>query len=309
MRIAVIDLGTNTFNLLVAESGRGRHIEVLYRNEIGVKIGQGGINRKIITEGAFQRGMAAVTRQMETARQYHPDKIVVVATSGIRSADNGSAFIEKVHQDLNVPVEVVSGHQEAGLIYRGVRQSVNLGEQPALIIDIGGGSNECIIASEHHILWKQSFDIGMARVLEKFQPSDPITQAEIEKIRDYYHHGLADLRWAYHQYQPGMFVGCAGTFESIRSVLSAEGLLDHDLADQPCIKIPHRHFLQLHHKLIRSTSEERQNIKGLELFRVDMIVLASIFVNFIMEKFGFEQFVQSSYAIKEGVADRDLNGE
>jgi len=307
MRIAVIDLGTNTFNLLVADGEPASRLSVIYRNEVGVKIGQGGILKKTITPQAFRRGLKAMGEQIEKARTFEPDKILVVATSGVRSAENGSVFIDRIAQDFNLPVEVITGNREATLIYRGVRQSVDLGSHPALIVDIGGGSNECILANGKQILWKQSFDIGMARVLERFHPSSPITPKEIKDIRRYYDDALQPLTRQIAKYPPQKLVGCAGTFESVRSILTSEGFSSSTPQDQPYFQVPYREFARLHHRLLNSTTQEREKIRGLELFRVDMIVLASIFVNFIMEKYGFDRLVQSDYSIKEGVADELLN--
>jgi exopolyphosphatase/guanosine-5'-triphosphate,3'-diphosphate pyrophosphatase len=307
MRIAVIDLGTNTFNLLVAEKNSPAGFAVVYRNEVGVKIGQGGILRKTITAEAFDRGLQAVEGQMEKARSYHPDKVLVVATSGVRSAENGRLFIGRIEKDFGVDVEVVTGDREATLIYRGVRQSVRLATQPSLIVDIGGGSNECILAGKKGILWKESFDIGMARILERFQPSSPITGKQASDILQYYEESLQPLTQQVETHQPGQLIGCAGTFESVRSILTEEGILPADEKDQPHLEIPYNEFAKLHQRLLQSTTQERQKIRGLELFRVDMIVLASLFVNFIMEKYGFDRLIQSNYSIKEGVADEYLN--
>lgn len=307
MRIAVIDLGTNTFNLLIAERNSSAGFAVLYRNEVGVKIGQGGILRKTITPAAFDRGLNALENQMEKARSYHPEKILVVATSGVRSAENGTLFIQRIEKDFGVEVEVVTGDREATLIYRGVRQSVELDGRPSLIVDIGGGSNECILAGKNGILWKESFDIGMARILERFQPSNPITREQVNDILQYYEESLQPLTQQVEKHQPGQLIGCAGTFESVRSILTHQGILPSGEKDQPHQEIPYSEFARLHQRLLQSTTQERQNIRGLELFRVDMIVLASLFVNFIMEKYGFDKLIQSNYSIKEGVADEYLN--
>ena len=307
MRIAVIDLGTNTFNLLVARRREPLGLSVIYRNEVGVKIGQGGILKKTITPKAFQRGLEAMAGQVEKARSFDPQKILVVATSGVRSAENGLLFIERIRKDFDVEVEVITGEREATLIYRGVRQSVDLGAQPSLIVDIGGGSNECILATREQILWKRSFDIGMARVLERFHPSSPITSRQIQDIRQYYDEALLPLTQQVRDDPPQKLVGCAGTFESVRSILTSEGFGASTPEDQPCFEIPYDEFARLHDRLLKSTTQEREQMRGLELFRVDMIVLASIFVNFIMEKYGFSRLVQSDYSIKEGVADEFLN--
>ena len=307
MTIAVIDLGTNTFNLLIAEADENRQLHVRHRNEIGIKLGEGGINKKIITPEAYRRGMEGVRTQLQKAREWNPDKTLVVATSGIRSSENGKQFIEQIREEFNLEVKVITGDQEAMLIYRGVRQAIPLDERPVMIVDIGGGSIEFILANQQQVCWKKSLDIGMARILERFSPSDPITPEEIRQVEEYFKEKLQPFYEPVKKYQPVKFVGCAGTFETVRSILTAEGGMEKPSDDQPWFEIPYHLFRQLHERLLSSTSRERQNIKGLELFRVDMIVLASIFANFIMVKFGFDRLVQSDYSIKEGAADEWVN--
>jgi exopolyphosphatase/guanosine-5'-triphosphate,3'-diphosphate pyrophosphatase len=307
MTIAVIDLGTNTFNLLIADADRDGRLHVRYRNEIGVKLGQGGINKKMIAPEAFRRGMEGISTQLRTAREWNPDKILVVATSGIRSSQNGPKFIEQVRSQFGLEVTVITGGQEAMLLYRGVRQAMPLDERAVMIVDIGGGSIEFILANNHQVFWKESFDIGMARILERFRPSDPITPEEIRQVEEYFEEKVQPLYEPVRQYQPVRFVGCAGTFETVRSILTAEGVVEKPTGDQPFFEIPFILFQQLHGRLLTSTTQEREKIKGLELFRVDMIVLASIFANFIMQKFDFDSLIQSEYSIKEGAADEYLN--
>jgi len=307
MTIAVIDLGTNTFNLLIAEADENRQLHVRHRNEIGIKLGEGGINNKIISPDAFRRGMDGVSTQLSRAHKWNPDKILVVATSGIRSSQNGQKFIEQVSRQFGLEVKVITGDQEALLVYRGVRQAITLDNRPVMIVDIGGGSIEFILANEQQVFWKKSLDIGMARILERFNPSDPITPEEIRQVEHYFEEKLKPLYEPMNQYQPVKLVGCAGTFETVRSILTAEKLMKKPSPDQPWFEIPYSLFRQLHGRLLSSTSRERQDIKGLELFRVDMIVLASIFANFIMVKFGFDRLIQSDYSIKEGAADQWMN--
>lgn len=306
MRIAVIDLGTNTFNLLIADIADSQ-LSVLYKDELGIKLGEGGIHRKIITEESLLRGIEGVKTHLETAKKWNSEKILTVATSGIRSAENGKDFIRQLNERFGIDIKTVSGDEEAELIYRGVRQAVNMKDKISLVLDVGGGSNEFIIGDSDRYLWKQSIDIGIARILERFKPSDPITQEEIAQINAYFEESLQPLYEPVHQYHPELFIGCAGTFQTVRNMLIEESEMKSQVTQQPWFEISYRQFKKLHKKLVNSTTEEREQMPGLELFRVDMIVLASIFVNFIMQKFGFERMIQSDYSIKEGVIDQYVN--
>jgi exopolyphosphatase / guanosine-5'-triphosphate,3'-diphosphate pyrophosphatase len=306
MKIAVIDLGTNTFNLLVAEVSDGQ-MSVLYKNELGIKLGEGGIHRKIITEASFRRGLRGLEKHLRSAKEWEVDKVLAVATSGIRSAENGEEFIREADYRYGIQVRTITGEEEAELIYRGVRQAVNMGDKTCLIVDIGGGSNEFIIGSRKQYFWKKSIDIGIARILEQFKPSDPITQSEIEQINAYFEESLQPIYKAIRQYQPELFIGCSGTFQTVRNMLIEEGVPAPEATQQSWFEIYYAQFKRLHDRLILSTTEERKQMPGLELFRVDMIVLASLFVNFIMQKFAFDRMVQSDYSIKEGIVDQYIN--
>ena len=186
MRIAVIDLGTNTFNLFIAEINSDKSYTNLYQTKLSVKLGEGGIDKGFIAPVPFQRGIDTINIYKETISKYNVEKVFAYATSAIRTASNGKEFIDKVKEETGYEVEIISGDKEAELIYYGVRSAVVLTDSLSLIIDIGGGSTEFIIANKEKIYWKQSFLLGASRLLEKFKPSDPITDKELQQIINYF---------------------------------------------------------------------------------------------------------------------------
>ncbi len=308
MKIAVIDMGTNTFNLLIVEVYDGTQYNILFKDKAGVKLGKGGINNKMITPEAFQRGLKAIDTLLQSIKKHKVDKIIATATSGVRSTNNGQAFVETIEKKFNLKVEIISGNEEAELIYRGVKQAVTFNNENALILDIGGGSNEFIIANSKGLVWKHSFKLGMARLLDLFNPSDPITSNEIDLVEKYIDSELSLLYNAFEKYQPQKLIGCSGTFNSFRSMIIARnGGITDAIKKSKFYHIHLTDYQKLHVDLLKSTLEERKKMEGLELVRVEMIVLASIFVNFIIHKFNIQSLTQSSFAIKEGVIDKILN--
>ncbi|MCB8999714.1 MAG: hypothetical protein H6540_06580 [Bacteroidales bacterium] len=183
-RVAILDFGTNTFNLLIAEISDENKLHVLHTAKEAVKLGEGGITKKIITEQAFERGLTAIERHLERVREYNVHKIYAFATSAIRDASNGKDFIHAVQQKFEIYVLIIPGEREAEMIYRGVRLSFEMDSQPVLILDIGGGSNEFIIANKKEILWKHSFNLGMARLLETFNLRST-SKDEIQELESY----------------------------------------------------------------------------------------------------------------------------
>jgi exopolyphosphatase/guanosine-5'-triphosphate,3'-diphosphate pyrophosphatase len=300
MRIAIIDLGTNTFNLLIAEKIDSNRYSILLNTKEGVKLGEGGINRRYITEAAAQRGIDAITRHYERMAPYKPDKIIAMATSAIRDAENGIEFANKLKSKFELQVNIIDGDKEAELIYHGVKQTLPFNGNKFIILDIGGGSNEFIIADDNGVIWKKSFPLGMARLLDRFKPSDPITPEEIKNIEAYLEPELTELFENINKYKPEIFVGASGSFDSFVLMLANEGLLTHKTGDISHV-LPLEIYQKLHLKLIQSTITERDQMKGLEPVRRDMIVLATIFVNFVLTRIGLTTIYQSAYSLKEGV--------
>lgn len=299
MKVAVLDLGTNTFNLLIASSENGSTYDILLNTKEGVKLGEGGINSKVITEAAFQRGLAAIERHYERMSRYKIDKIVAFATSAIRDAANGADFANELKKRHNLDITVISGDKEAELIYQGVRQTLPFDDKKFLLLDIGGGSNELIIADNHHIFWKRSFKLGMARLLDRFKPSDPITTEEIKTVEIYLKTELAELFEMVKQHRPEVFVGASGSFDSFVAMLISKGMM-RPSESKIFHEIPWKVYQKLHSELIHSTKVQRDKLEGLEPVRRDMIVLATIFVNFVLIQIGLKTIYQSAYSLKEG---------
>lgn len=308
MRLAIIDLGTNTFNLLIVEVLANNKYNILFKDKVGVKLGKGGINNKMITPEAFERGICAIEKHLETIKPFNTNQIIATATEGIRSTENGKEFVERIEEKFGLKVKIISGDEEAELIYRGVKQAINFNHENTLILDIGGGSNEFIIANSQGLLWKYSFNLGIARLLDMFNPSDPINQDEIKKVEDYIDSKLSILYEAIDKYKPQNLIGCSGTFDTFRSMIIAKnkGVAEEGKQNNS-YHINLNDYDILHQELINSTLEERAKMEGLELVRIEMIVLASIFVNFIIRKFNIKTLTQSAFAIKEGMVDKILN--
>lgn len=298
MRVAIVDMGTNTFNLLIAETNGNNHYQILHNSKFAVKLGEGGIIEKFITPEAWSRGLAAIESHVETISSFNVDKTYAFATSATRDAKNGSAFVEEIYKKHNLKVEVIKGEQEAQLIYQGVRQALDLGNNINLILDIGGGSNEMILCNSKQTYWMHSYNLGVQRLLHQFKPSDPITPKEVIEIEQFLDEKLKNLFETTINYTPTRLVGSSGTFDTFRCLLANAGAIPFTRNNYA--GIPLFEFLKLHKSLLKSTREERVAMKGMEPIRVDYIVLASIFTIFIVNRLGITSIYQSEFALKEG---------
>ncbi len=309
MRIAVLDLGTNTFNLVIAEKNGKLSFTILHSSKLPVKLGEGGINQGIITQTAFDRGIDAIQKHHRIIQQYNVKKIAAFGTSALRTATNGAAFQKQVKNILGIDIEIITGDREAELIYYGVRQTHPMDTEIYLILDIGGGSNEFIIADKNKIYWKKSYKLGIARLLEQFKPSDPITTEQIMQVRNYIDNEISELVNTVRKYNIKTLLGASGSFETFVAMIEAsEEMTETQVALFPrSIPIQKSDFDELYTKLMNSTSAERSKMKGLEPMRIEMIVLACLFTKFIIEKLEISNIIQSNFALKEGAVYQLFN--
>lgn len=298
MLVAILDFGTNTFNLLIAER-KDRSFKIIHSSKQPVKLGRGGIQVNRITPDAFERGFVAITNHMEVIKQYKVDKIRAFATSAIRNATNGQEFVDEVKRQFGFRVKVIGGKREADLIYKGVRQAIPFNKEKMMILDIGGGSNEFIICNKDGIIWKQSFEVGMARMLERFTLSDPITSEEIRALESYYMQELQPLLQIIKKEKPKALIGASGSFDTFYALINqSKGLEPDGMFGR---EISMKDYRKLHKLLLRSSTKERMEMPGMEAVRVEMIVAATIFVSFVLRACHIKQLYHSEFALKEGV--------
>ena len=301
-KVGIIDLGTNTFNLLIANVN-GLNYKVLHKTKIAVKLGEGGIHKGFIAPKAYQRGLDALKVHKQTLLGYQIQNYYAVATSAIRSSDNGTQFVEDVKQKLGILINIIDGDKEADLIYNGVKQAVDFKEKPKLIIDIGGGSTEFIIANASQVFWKKSYQLGAARLLELFNPKNPIELDDFNAIDSHLSNSLHDLLEMCETYEIDSLIGSSGSFDSLAEMISCR-MGDCDVWKKESYFNFHMHdYNEIQRIIYASTLEERLKMKGLSPMRADMMVISIIIINYILNNLAIHELQLSRYALKEGLID------
>jgi len=295
---AVIDLGTNTCNLLIAATSVPGTFRVLHEERIAVKMGRGGIHKEKLLPEAMERGLSALSLHKKNILKFGASSVRVIATSAIRGASNRQEFIEMVREQLGWDLEVIDGNKEAEYIFRGTVKSLPPLQEKYLVLDIGGGSNEFILAEGEHVIWKKSFNIGIARVLELFPMSDPPTLPEIAEVEKWFGEHLENLEVICNLHHPKVLVGCSGAFDTLMDILEAK---EPDETIRKSTIFPLDEYYRIHQLLISSDREKRSEIKGVDINRVEMIVVASIFINFILRKLEIRELIHTHFSLKEGV--------
>jgi len=298
MRIAVIDLGTNTFHLLIAEITVGIY-KVLYKTNVPVKLGEGRINENIIIPAAFERGLNCLSQFAETIKKYRVEKVKATATSAVRSAGNGQDFVYQVNQKTGINIEVISGDEEAELIYKGVKLSGAI-QNTSLIMDIGGGSVEFIICNAEKLLWKKSYNIGAARLAQQFFHSDPINDLHKNEILHHVQTQLADLFEQCENYKPETLIGSAGAFETFAELIINKHQYPDRIETLKSYTFDFEEYIDTAIEILNKNHAERATMAGMIPLRVDMIVMATLMTNYVLGRTKINQLKLSTYDLKMG---------
>jgi exopolyphosphatase/guanosine-5'-triphosphate,3'-diphosphate pyrophosphatase len=295
MRAAVIDLGTNTFHLIIAEiSSAG--VEVIYKTNVPVRLGEGRINENVIIPAAFERGIQTLKDFKKEIDKHQVAVVKAIATSAVRSSANGAGFVASAAEQAGITIEVISGEDEAAFIFKGVK-ATGIISTTSLIMDIGGGSTEFIICNPDGCLWKKSYDIGAARLMQAYLHSDPIASEDQSAIRRRLREELPDLQDACAAYRPDMLIGSAGAFETFAAML----LKNVDVKSISSASLDMEEYKVLAEKLVSSSHAERAAMPDLIPLRVDMIVIAALITSYVIENIGLRSISLSTYDLKMGV--------
>jgi len=303
MRLAVIDMGTNTFNLIISELYQNQ-FEILFSTKEPVKLGQKLKTLHRIDSQGIQRIIQVLKKYLNIVEEYSVKEIIALATSSIRTAQNQQEVLDIIKQETGIQVHVIDGDREAELIYLAnkyaidpcINQSL---DTPYLIMDIGGGSTEFIIFNNDNCLWKKSFLLGMARLIDELKPQDPITQQDIDKAYNYLNSHLQELAENVSRYSPKILVGSSGVFDSIVEMIEAN---IHPLHKNPsCCKIDLKDFYTIFNQILPLPYQDRLQYKGLIPMRADMIIMSLLIIDYVLKTYKIEELIVSFYSLKEGV--------
>ncbi|MBJ6108587.1 phosphatase [Hymenobacter sp. BT523] len=302
-RLALIDLGTNTFHLLIVEISKtpGEKPLVLLRTKAGVRLGEGGISRGVIAPEPYARALHTLAGFKEEIELHEVEEVRATATSAMRVTKNGPDLVRDIFEQTGIRVDVIPGEREAELICQGVRQAVDLGTEPHLVMDIGGGSVEFIIANQTTIYWKQSFEIGAQRLLDKFfpDPSGVFPAAAVEAEQRYLGTVLEPLIEALQRYKPVSLVGASGSFDSLADMQLGQLRTESQLP--PHTELALSSFQESYRHLLSGNHEQRLAIPGILPMRADMLVVAAVLIDYVLGISGITRIQTSAYALKEGL--------
>jgi exopolyphosphatase/guanosine-5'-triphosphate,3'-diphosphate pyrophosphatase len=300
VRVAALDLGSNSFHLLVADAHADGHIDPLVQEKEMLRLGDVVSRHGEIPPTAADQAVATVRRFRLLAEAAGATEILAKATAAIRRAANGGEVVDRIRAETGVHVEVIGGREEARLIFGALRASVVLDPAPALCFDLGGGSLEVMVGDASRLMWATSVPLGVARLSTEFVRSDPIAKRDRRALRDHVEEVLAPVVAEVETFEPKLVVGSSGTLESLAEMAAARRAEDTP-ATLNQLTVGRDEFLALHHDLLASTAAERLRMDGLDARRVDLIVAGSVILATLMDRFDFDRLTISEWALREGI--------
>jgi exopolyphosphatase/guanosine-5'-triphosphate,3'-diphosphate pyrophosphatase len=288
---AIIDLGTNTFNLLIAEV-RDNGFQIIHAEKDGVALGMGGIHKKIIAEDALKRAFQTLQHFKETIDHHHVNQVKAFGTSAIRDALNANELVDFIQNQLGIPVDVIDGKKEAELIFSGVARTHDL-MNSGLIMDIGGGSTEFIAFKENEIKDLVSLNIGVSRIFQQFSLSDPLRPEEILEIEAFLE---KESNGFFNNRKETLLIGASGSFETFYEFIEEKPFPEMQLA----IPLNLEHLRKVLKEMIFSTTQERDNNPWIIPIRKKMAPIAAVKTNWVLSKLPLEEILVSPFSLKEG---------
>ncbi len=293
-RFAVIDLGTNTFHLLIAgRKSDGSFIEI-YRERIYVRLGQEGIYR--FGKAANKRALDAMRKFRQVVNLFEAIEVRAFATAAFRTAQNADILIHRIAREFDIRVEIISGHEEARLIYEGVKYGGALQPGDNIIMDIGGGSVEFIIGSQSEIKWSVSLPLGASLLKNQYHQNEPISKMEVCSLRHDLKDALALLDEKMKDYSFDTMIGSSGTFDVLAEAIPVIEKIGR------CQILRTKDFNSFLDEVQSMSLDARISHPSIPENRADLIVVALILLDEVLRlNVNFKYLLVSPFALKEGM--------
>jgi exopolyphosphatase/guanosine-5'-triphosphate,3'-diphosphate pyrophosphatase len=300
MRIAAIDIGTNSIHMIVVKVRPDLSFEIIDREKEMVRLGAGGLDGRSLTPMAVTAALQTLAKFSRLAASHKVDEIVASATSATREADNGGDFIAEVERQTGIRVRVISGTEEARLIHLAAGYGVDIGGSQAVVIDIGGGSVEVTLGTATHLTQAESFKLGVIRLTERFVRSDPLSGHDERRLVKHINRTAGTYLDQVASRGFERVIGTSGTILSLGALALSEGagVPPEELRNQ---RVPAKAIHRIRKRLTAVDLEARLHTPGLDPRRADIAVAGSVLLDTLLRRLGAEDLTLCDLALREGL--------
>jgi exopolyphosphatase/guanosine-5'-triphosphate,3'-diphosphate pyrophosphatase len=301
MRIAAIDIGTNSIHVVIAQALPEGGFEVLDREREVVQVGRGSFATGRLRADAIARTVESLARFVALARGKGAERIVCTATAAVREAANGGDFVRAARAASGITPKVIPAREEGRLIYLAVRSALELGERPSLILDIGGGSLQIVVGDRERIHRVVTAPLGALRLSEVFPLGDPPDLREVGKLIRYIKKTARPVLDDVEAYKPKRAFGSSGSIHALAHVANAFD------GNEPIRQInghvlTRRSLEKATRRLVRTTVEERMRLPaGLDLPRAEILLHGALVLTHLLAQAGVDAITMSDFGVREGL--------
>jgi exopolyphosphatase / guanosine-5'-triphosphate,3'-diphosphate pyrophosphatase len=300
MRIAAIDIGTNSIHMIVVQVRQDLSFEVIDREKDMVRLGAGGLDGRSLTPTAMTSALHTLTKFKRLAESHKVDEIIATATSATREADNGGDFIAQVDRETGIRIKVISGTEEARLIHMAACYGVDVGSSPAVVVDIGGGSVEVTLGTANHLTLGKSFKAGVIRLTERFVKTDPLDRHDERRLAKFINREMGTYLDQVAGRGFDRLIGTSGTILSLgtMAVADASGEAPDDVRNR---RVSAKALRRLRKRLVEADIAERLRVPAMDPRRADLSVAGSVLFDTIVRRLRADEFTLCDLALREGL--------
>jgi len=300
VRIAALDLGSNSFHLIVVEARLDGSFETLAREREMLRLGDLVARTGAIGREAMDRAVEVIRRFKTVCDAQRADEIVALGTAALREAADGGIFVDRVADETGIKIQVVDGVREAELIFAAIKSSVLIDPGPAIAADLGGGSLEIMVGDRAGLGFAASLQLGVGRLTARFVHSDPPSAAELDALHEHIAAELAPVMEEALEAKPKMLIVSSGTFTSIARMAT----LDKDGRSGAGINqltVSAAEVAVLAKRIMSSTSAERARLAGADPKRIELLPAGVAVLEELLAATGLSEFTVSEWALREGI--------
>jgi exopolyphosphatase/guanosine-5'-triphosphate,3'-diphosphate pyrophosphatase len=299
VRFAVLDLGSTSFHLLVADATADGDLRRVLRERVMLRLGATLADGDRVPEAVCERAVETARLLGESARRAHADLLLPVATAALRDARNGVEVAARIGEAVGAPTRILSGAEEARLTFAAFRRKLKIGSRLALGIDLGGGSLELITGDEREVRFETTLRLGAARLHAELVRSDPMTRDEKRAIRARVREHLAQYAEALQRWEPRPAIATGGTMRALARLVAAKG--GKDLTEIHGCFLDADTLRDLARELVQSTQAERLATPGMRRQRADLVPTGAVILRTLVEELALPGLTVSDWGLREGV--------
>jgi exopolyphosphatase/guanosine-5'-triphosphate,3'-diphosphate pyrophosphatase len=300
MRLAAIDIGTNSLHMIVVRVRPDLSFEIIDREKVMVRLGAGGLDGRSLTAEAMGAALQTLATFKRLAESHGVDKILAAATSATREAENGGEFLARIGRETGIRPLIISGPEEARLIHLAAVYGVDVGSSRAVVIDVGGGSVEITLGTGTTVQLAKSFKLGVIRLTERFMRTDPLSERDERRMVKHIEEEISKHCDQIAAQGFDRVIGTSGTILSLGTLAAtdARGTPPREVRN---LRISAKQFRRLRKQVVDLDLEGRLAVPGMDPRRADLVVSGAVLMDTILRRLGADELTLCDLALREGL--------